>query len=118
MDVSTRRRAGEVARKSGGASTSGNLWASTTSGSTGAVGFELVAMAAVPYGLSTYAAPRRSQRSPAKWERCLVTCRRRRREELMLESERGEIRVVDGERGEAAAAAELDLDTGFCVTDR
>jgi len=46
--VSTRRRAGEVARKSGGASTSGNLWASTTSGSTGAAGLELVAMAAVP----------------------------------------------------------------------
>ena len=81
--MSTRRRAGEVARKSGGASTSGNSWASTTSGSTGAVGFELVAMAAVPYGLSSYAAPRRSQRSPAKWEWCLATWRRRR-EELML----------------------------------
>lgn len=46
-DVRTRRRIGELARKSGGDSTSGNLWASATSGSTGAAGLELVAMAAV-----------------------------------------------------------------------
>jgi hypothetical protein len=106
-DVRTRRRTGEVARKGGGASTSGNSWASTTMGSTGAAGLELVAMAAVPVCLMLRLVA--VDGLPAKSEWCLATCRRRRREESLARcreeaaSTVGGDQVVDGGRGEDAA---------------